>query len=313
VTDIAITGGTGFLGSYLLRSLAAAANHKLTGLTRRMSVLHDTSVVHWVHGDLGSIEDCRSFVASAQVIVHFAHSTIPLTSDRDLPADVQLNLMPTMNLLQAIKEAGTIPYLIYASSGGATYGPRRRRNPVGEGTACRPLSSYGIVKLAIEQYLYSAAEQGWLRSTVLRIGNPYGVLLPMERMQGFIGVAVNRIIHGQPVRVFGNPNNVRDYVHLQDVALFVHRVLDLQTRYSLYNVGSGEGHSVVEILALLGELTGRPVRSENAAPTDAARALPSWIVLDISKARKELDWRPSVDFQEGLQALCREGLCAVHR
>ncbi|MGI9148514.1 MAG: NAD-dependent epimerase/dehydratase family protein [Chloroflexota bacterium] len=313
MTDISITGGTGFLGSYLVRTLADASKHKLSGLTRRVSMLDDPSAVHWTHGDLGSVEDCRRFVESARIIIHLAHSTSPLTSDRDLPADVQLNLLPSMNLLQAIREAGTTPHVIYASSGGATYGPRRRRKPVGELTPCRPLSSYGIVKLAIEQYLHSGADQGWVRSTVLRIGNPYGVLLPMERTQGFIGVALNRIVHGEPVRLIGNPNNVRDYVHLHDVALFVERVLEVKTRYALYNVGSGEGRSVTDILGLLSQLTKLPARVERAAPTDAARALPSWIVLDISRARKELGWTPSVDFYEGLQSLCREALCSVPR
>jgi UDP-glucose 4-epimerase len=291
--------------------LAETAGEPVVGLTRHLPLLPADAVAHWVQGDLGSAADCRQFVRSAKVIVHLAHSTTPLTSDRNLPADIQLNLVPTLNLLQAIRDAGTVPFVVFASSGGAVYGAVQPGKPVSESSVCRPASSYGIVKLAVEQYLRVAAEQGWLRAVALRIGNPYGVLLPTERTQGFIGVALNRIVHGQPVRVFGNPNNVRDYIHLQDVASCVLRVLSLPSKFAVYNVGGGQGRSVLDILRLLGEMTGLPVQSETEQPSDAAWALPSWIVLDIRKARLELDWSPKVDFDEGLRVLCRQAQCTV--
>jgi len=82
-----------------------------------------------------------------------------------------------------------------------------------------PLTEY---RTGREQYLRLAADKGYLTATVLRPGNAYGTALSEFRMQGLIGVAVNSVVHGKPVRVFGNPNNVRDYVHLDDIQRYCH-------------------------------------------------------------------------------------------
>src|SRR5438270_153202 len=86
--------------------------------------------------------------------------------------------------------------------------PPAQRAPLYEAASTAPSTSYGIQKLAFEQYLRMAANEGWLTATVLRIGNAYGTLLPRERLQGFIGVALNHIVHDEPVRIFGDWENV---------------------------------------------------------------------------------------------------------
>ena len=309
MTTIAVTGASGFLGSSLVPHLARSGRHHVLAMTRRMSLPMSSAEtggdVSWMQGDLSSLEDCRRLVESTDIIVHLAHSKTPITSDRDIPAEAQLSLVPTLNLVQAIRETGTRPHVVYASSGGAVYQPPKRRTPLRENSVCAPTSSYGIVKLAAEHYLRVAAAHGWLTATAARIANPYGTLLPMERMQGFIGVALNRIIHGQPVHIYGSPTNVRDYIHLEDVASFLDLVLNQSAAYETYNVGTGRGSSVRQILNLLGRLTGRPVRTELVPLPEAAHALPSWIVLDVSKARACLGWTPRIPLYTGLEKLCR--------
>ena len=124
---------------------------------------------------------------------------------------------PTLTLIEALRATGNRAHVVFASSGGAVYGDAANRRPFREDDACRPQTSYGIQKLTAEHYLRMASEHGWLTATTLRVANPYGVLLPPERRQGFIGTAVAQIRAGDPVRVFGNPANVRDYVHIADV------------------------------------------------------------------------------------------------
>jgi UDP-glucose 4-epimerase len=197
-------------------------------------------------------------------------------------------------------------HVVFASSGGAVYAPSTARRPVGEDAPLSPSTSYGIQKLAAESYLRAAAEHGWLTATVLRIGNPYGAVLPPERLQGFLGVSVGRLARAQAVRVFGDTRNVRDYVHLDDVAAIFGRVLKPSAHFAIYNVGSGEGHSVDDIVVLFERILGRSIDIERVAVKGEPGDLPRWAVLDIAKARRELGWSPTVSLDAGVERLLRD-------
>jgi UDP-glucose 4-epimerase len=304
---IGVTGASGFLGSTLSRYLAAGG-HEVRALTRTLSSPHTDAHpdVTWLHGDLAAPHDAAAFVDGVEAIIHLAWTNTPLTSNAHLPSDASANMLPTLTLLEAVREAGTCPQLVFASSGGAVYGRPRDGRPFREGDECRPQSSYGIQKLAAEHYLRMGAEQAWFTATVLRVGNPYGVLLPPERLQGFIGTAVAQLRAGDPVRVFGSIANVRDYLHVDDVR----RAFELSLRscevFSVFNVGSGMGHSVQDVLRMIEELEGRAIAVEHVHPA-AADALPTWVVLDVGKARDELGWAPEIGLHEGLHRLLEEG------
>lgn len=310
--NIGITGATGFIGSYLLGFLARNGGLRIKALARTLS--HDAETfagcVSWSKGDLQSSADCADFVSGLDVIIHLAHTNTPLTSNRDLAADAQANLVPSLNLLKAVKDCQRRPHLIYASSGGAVYGlsSSPQRNPFKETDPCFPSTSYGIQKLSFESYLRMAAHEGWLRATALRIGNPYGVLLPPERMQGFIGVALHQVLCRQPIKVFGDPANVRDYVHLDDVCRFFQQILKAHEKFQIYNIGSGKGYSVNEILHLLEEITGRKIVRETFRYSESDKNLAPWIVLAVEKAALELGWTPKIDLVEGLRALYNHSL-----
>jgi UDP-glucose 4-epimerase len=220
-----------------------------------------------------------------------------------------MNIIPTVTLLQGLRDSGKTPHLVYISTGGALYRGDVRR-PAREDSPVEPTTSYGIQKLMGEHYCRLAAREGWITATVLRIGNPYGVLLPPERRQGFIGVALAHMLEGSPVRIFGDPENVRDYVHLGDVMRMFELVLAPRSEFEVYNVGSGTGQSVREVLKLLQVFAGIDANVFYEPPTAESRRLPSWIVLDVSKASSELGWRPEVQFEQGLQAMCRDAVAA---
>jgi UDP-glucose 4-epimerase len=302
---IGVTGASGFLGASLLRTLEADPTVRVIALTRTLGPfqLESSSSVEWRQADLSSAEDCRAFVADVDAIVHLAHTNTPLTSNRSLPSDASVNADPTLTLLQAIRDVGTRLRLVYASSGGALYRPSADGRPLAEESLLEPLTSYGILKLAFEHYLRMGAHEDWLSATILRIGNPYGVLLPAERLQGFIGVAIRQLIDGRPVRVFGDLGNIRDYVHLDDVCDAFLRALDTTSDFEIYNIGSGHGTSVQEVLDILGRVTGGEVSIErDEVPGDAAR-LQRWVVLDSAKAERELGWRAQVELEAGIRAM----------
>jgi UDP-glucose 4-epimerase len=308
---VGVTGASGFMGSVLVPRLSGGGETRVIALTRTIPPIplaHDSGA-EWIQGDLASYRDCATFVAGLDTIVHLAHANTPFTSNKDLPSDAAMNVVPTVTLLQAIREAGTNPHMVYVSTGGALYRGDGRR-PVSEESPVEPTTSYGIQKLMGEHYFRFAAREGWITATVLRIGNPYGVLLPLERRQGFIGVALAQILEGSPVRVFGDPDNVRDYVHLDDVMRMFELAIARRVDFEVYNVGNGEGKSVREVLELLQQFSGIEAEVVYEAPTADSNRLPPWIVLDVSKARRELGWRPEVAFEEGLQAMCKQAVAA---
>src|SRR5580700_172408 len=240
-----IAGSRGFIGSYLSRYLASKESGLLRLLARNSANSQSHAGAEFLHGDLLSRADCERFAEGLQSIYYLAHNNSPVDSDSDLPSDALANLVPLLNLIQTIQKLGTKPHLVYFSSGGAVYAPKDDRIPFREEDRCGPLSSYGIQKLAAEEYLRLAAHKGYLTATVLRVGNAYGTPLPRYRMQGLIGVAINSILHHQPVRIFGSLNNVRDYIHLEDVCDLATRASRPRQAFDVVNVGSGSGHSVL--------------------------------------------------------------------
>lgn len=308
---LGITGATGFIGSYLLDYLVEKTPLRIRALARTLS--NDThrhnGRIEWMAGDLNSPTVCADFVDGLDSVIHLAHTNIPLTSNRDLPGDARANLIPSLNLLESIKNAGRCAHLLYASSGGAIYGcaDMAAREPLSETHPCNPVTSYGIQKHAFESYLRMAVGEGWSKATALRIGNPYGVLLPPERMQGFIGIALHRILQGKPVRIIGDPENVRDYIHLRDLCRFFECALDAPEEFQIYNVGSGQGHSVNQLLDIMASIAGRQLEREVLNYTESEKHLVPWIILSNRKAAHQLGWSPCISVEEGLREMYRSG------
>jgi UDP-glucose 4-epimerase len=293
-----ILGATGFIGSYLSRRVAAHSEAPLRLLIRNNLKASPAPSAEVMVGDLGTRADCERFARGLDVIYYLAHTNTPLNSDLDPVQDAALNLPPLLNLLDAIRHLGAKPHIVYFSSGGALYAPRPGRVPYRESDACAPRSSYGILKLTAEQYLRLAADRGELTATVLRVCNAYGTLLPEYRLQGLIGVALSHLLHGKPVRVFGNTGNVRDYVHLDEVCGMALKASVPGRPFDIFNVGTGLGHSVQEVMAIIEDCYGAPFPIQMEA--GRGQGLTDWVVLDCSRAREELGWSPVIDLRTGI-------------
>src|ERR1017187_6000118 len=295
-----IIGSSGFIGSYLTRWLAAA------GITSPRLLVRNTvdtgpAGAEVCQGGLHSRADCERFVEGLQVIYYLAHENTPVNSDLDQPNDVRVNLEPLLNLLQPVQRCGARPQIVYFGSGGAVYARTGDRCPRRETDPCSPASSYGILKLAAEQYLRLAADRGYLTATVLRVGNAYGTLLPRHRMQGLIGVALSSLLKEVPIRVFGDLSNVRDYVHLDDVCAVADRVSVPHGAFDVLIVGSGVGYSVAEVLNVIQDCHGGPIQLE--VNEGQGQRVTDWVVLDIAKASRECGWHPAIDLTSGIRAM----------
>ena len=298
---IAVTGAQGLIGQAVIK-LLSSEGVTLTCLSRRDLPISPENIT-WLSGDLNERDVAEKIISDHDVIIHLAHESIPLTASGDLINDAQRSLYPSLQLIQAAARLGNKPYIIYLSSGGAVYGSGSGTSrPFYEADICAPIMIYGIQKHTIERYLHNAAENGILSTTILRVSNAYGALLPSERMQGLIGTSVSRIIEGKTLRLIGNPNNVRDYVHITDIAKAIQKSLVLGSNYEIINIGSGVGHSVQKMLELIIQISGYKT-SVISEEVSGSNLLPDWCVLDVSKARRVLNWEPQVTLEQGITAM----------
>ena len=293
-----ILGGAGFIGSHLCDALLSAGH--TVRLFDRLGippyrVFSEQENIEWMQGDFTSAAEIEQAVAGCQVIFHLVSTTLPKTSNDDPIYDVESNVVATLRLLDAAHRNG-VEKFVFISSGGTVYGVPKSV-PIPETHPTEPVSSYGIGKLAIEKYLHLYHALHGLNYTVLRLANPYGERQRANAAQGAVAVFMNRAIHNQPIEIWGDGSVVRDYVYIADVVDALMKASFYRGDERLFNIGSGHGKSLNEILAAIETLTHHPVPRTYLA--GRAFDVPA-NVLDIAHAQTHLDWSPQVSFEDGL-------------
>jgi UDP-glucose 4-epimerase len=256
MAKILVIGANGFIGSHLVDALAAAG-HEVTAFDRYRSErpAFDVDGVRVLSGDFLSRADLETAVAGQDSVFHFLSTTTPATAEGDPTFDLRTNVAQSVELLQLCVAAG-VQHFYFASTGGAIYGDQGKAQYVEDDRAL-PVSPYAIGKLTIENYLsYFRATHG-LQATVLRISNPYGGRQKRNRVQGFIPIALRRIEAGEPVVRLGDGSMVRDYIYVGDLVEMITRMVGRTHRHTTYNLGSGRGHTVDDVLGTLRAVTGR--------------------------------------------------------
>ena len=292
-----VIGGAGFIGTHLVPELLATGR-RVTILDRRAVPLPELpESVPYVVGDFGRCELIRELLGSHEEVIHLAYASVPNTSFEDPFSDLLENLPPTVQLFAEVAAKGG--KLIFVSSGGTVYGEATRL-PIREDHPTKPISPYGVTKLTLENYAHLYAVTHGLKFVCLRPANAFGEGQRPFTGQGFIATAMASIMHGQPVRIFGQRGTVRDYVYVSDLTAGIVSALERGRLAETYNLGSGVGRSnmdVIEAISPLMKEAGDNVRVENL-PERAFDVKAN--VLDSGKLQKHTDWKPQVEFGEGL-------------
>ncbi|WP_319402156.1 NAD-dependent epimerase/dehydratase family protein [uncultured Anaeromusa sp.] len=291
-----ILGGAGFLGSHLCDALTAAG-YEITIFDRPGASLACHSGLTVREGDFSCLTEAQfaELLQGIDVVYHLVSTTVP--SNEDLLLDVQTNVMPTLRLLEACKKQAV--RVVFFSSGGTVYG-KPRCIPIGEEHGTNPICSYGVQKLAIEKYLQLYQHAAGLEYIILRIANPYGVRQVPFTTQGVVATFLAKALLGEPLEVWGDGSVVRDYLYVGDVARAAALVLRYQGPERIFNIGSGCGHSLNELLQTLETAVGRTleVRYRPGRKQDVSAN-----VLDIVRAQAELNWQPQISLLAGVQAM----------
>jgi UDP-glucose 4-epimerase len=252
--------------------------------------------VEYIYGDGANYGQLLEHLSGVDCVIHLISSTVPESSNQDPIFDVQSNLVGALRLLQACVQR-SVKRVVYVSSGGTVYGIPRQL-PIPESHSNEPLSSYGIVKLAIEKYLALYARLFGIEYRILRPSNPYGERQDPLGSQGIISVYLWQILHGHPVVVYGDGSIVRDYLYIGDLSRAVCLALEHRGAFDTFNVGSGKGLSISELIDQIHVTLGCLIRVERRAPRPFD--VPE-VVLDISHSRAELNWQPQVSIDDGLR------------
>jgi len=293
-----ILGGAGFIGSHLAEGLLAEG-HEVRIFDRPNlalpAELRADSRIEWHEGDFLNVDDLARVVPGNEVIFHLVSATLPKSSNDNPAYDVETNVIGTLRLLDIARTNG-VKRIVFASSGGTVYGVPHTL-PISESHSTEPLVSYGITKLAIEKFLHMYHALHGLDYCILRLANPFGERQRVVAAQGAVAVFLHRAWHGETIHIWGDGSVVRDYIYIKDAVRAFVKALSYQGELRVFNIGSGQGTSLNQLLAGIEALLGRPV----AVEYEHGRKFDVPVnVLDISRARSLLGWQPTVNFRDGL-------------
>jgi UDP-glucose 4-epimerase len=298
---ILVTGGAGFIGSNVVDAYLAAGHQVI--------VVDDLSSgsranlnarARWYQVDVRSDEIGRVIEAERpDVISHHAAQVSVRRSVDDPVTDAAINVSGALRLLEAARRHG-VRRVVFASTGGAIYG-EIASGLAGEDQPCRPMSPYAIAKLAVEHYLDFYRATYGLESIVLRYANVYGPRQDPHGEAGVVAIFARRILAGLAPTIYGDGEQSRDFVYVDDVVRANLAALEVVTTgdaLPMFNVATGREVSVNTLwteLAAIARPRVRPVY-EPTRPGDLRRS-----VLDPSRARGKLGWAPEVDLVDGIR------------
>lgn len=232
------------------------------------------------------------------VVYHLVSTTCPTNSNRNVALEMEENLISTIRFLDACVSA-KVPKVVFLSSGGTVYGKEHKGICREEEEAC-PITVYGVQKLGIEKILYLYQHMYGLDYRIVRLANPYGPYQRPDGVQGAVTTFTYRAMHGLPIEVYGDGSVVRDYIYIDDAVEGILKIAQQPGRYRLYNLGSGSGTSIQEVIAAVAQVLGHSLQvlfksgREVDVPVN---------VLDISRFRRDFGEFSPIRLTEGIGRL----------
>jgi len=296
--NILVLGANGFIGHHLVNKLIL--NYNVIGYDKTIPEIKTAN--SFIKGNFFTEIDFEKILTSYQIdtVYHLISSTVPCEGTENIIKEISENIIPTIRLLEAIKNTGT-EKIIFTSSGGTVYGESSGLPHLVTDTI-KPICSYGVHKVVIEHYLNLYNHLYNINCFIARISNPYGVLELNNRTQGLIPIFINKLIHKEPITIFGE--SIRDYIHINDVIDALILIAQIDSKKRLFNIGTGISTSLIEIIEIIETITNRKftkIIKKNIRSCDVHEN-----ILDISETIKELNWNSKITLKEGIKLTIEE-------
>lgn len=292
---VVITGGAGFVGRAAV-SAFAGRGHPVTVVDRKA---HPDPEVCSVVGELTDPEVIAEAVAGADVagLVHLAAITSVLRSVQHPVATYQANVAVTQQLLEVCRQAGVERFIMASTN--AVVGDIGYAT-MDEAASLRPMTPYGATKAAAEMLLHGYAGAYGMATSALRFTNIYGP--GMQHKDSFVPRMMRAALAGRGVQIYGDGLQQRDLVYLGDAVAAVLAAWELRFT-STAIIGGGASVTMLELLDTARKVTGCPLPAEHVAPKPGE--MPA-VIVDISRAREQLGYRPAVSLADGLAAVWQD-------
>ena len=301
---VLVTGGLGFIGFNLVRALHAA--HARVSVLSRSWPARPGSVESTLHGVSffkGDIRDpivVDEAVIGNDLVFHLAGKSGPAASNASPLDDLDVNSRGTLTLLDSCRRLNPVAKIVFPSSR-LVYGANAQM-PATEDAPTAPLSVYGIHKRAAEEYLLLYQRLHGIRTSILRITNPYGHFQrPEQNRYGIVNWFIHEAMHDRPLTVYGKGTQVRDYIHVTDVvdAMLI-AGLAPEADGRIFNVASGRGVSFLEMAEQIIRTAGRGRVKHVEWPADAAIVETGDFVADTSLIAASLGWAAKIRLEAGI-------------
>jgi UDP-glucose 4-epimerase len=297
---ILVSGVSGFLGRVIAQKLLSTG-YRVRGLDISSTPPLTHPQFEYLQASFLQDPFSRDLMREVDTVIHAANTYKPGPALDNYISDLEQNVIGTLRFYESAKASGVRRFL-FLSSGGTVYGPAHGPSPIAETAHCAPISYYGLSKLTTENYLRRAASTHPNSLCILRIANPFGVNQRANTGQGLIATVIASIQRQEAVRVWGDGTAVRDYVHVDDVAACLDPVIRYQGPHDTFNIGSGIGRSVTDVINTVGRAMGvEPVINyESSRFVDVP-----FNVLSVDRAETEFGWAPSDNWGLGIEELVR--------
>ena len=296
---VVVFGGNGFIGKHLVRKLSKYYYVLVADID--VYTIEEIKNVSYIACNFTEQVDFSSLLQDMDFVFHLVCTILPEDGTDNFDEEIRENVFSTIRLLDCMK-AFPKQKLYFISSGGTVYGNGSKTQR--ESDLTLPICKYGLIKDFTEKILELYSLMHGISYYAIRLANPYGTKIRPGQQQGLIPILTDCVLNNKEFHVWGNGENVRDYIHIDDAIRAIFALLNYDGTRRIFNIGSGKGCSINGVIELLEKIIGQPYRNLVHKPARLCDVLHSQ--LDISLVTSITGWSPEISLEEGLLRLIRQ-------